>query len=359
MSIVRYPSYAVLLVSVSSIVMTPDRMRVLVRFIGWTAIACSTISIFQYFNFLGLNQAFISLYRDIEIDSYYYSLVLDYGTRRVIGTAGNPNSWGFCLSVIGLLVMARIVFSRHLIWLPHLVLVAMSILLTGSRTATIGFLAGAAVMLGVGVLRGQAKGAAIVAATIAMLTIPVVFWIYTQEVAEGADRFSTRQMGSLMARFEVWTETIKEYSNDLLIGRGPNKAARRLGFANASSYHVRDNIFISVFAQFGLLGISLLIALFWVQWRKLWRLTTSGNPDYQFWTFGMIGGFVSWCLFNLMADAFFALHPTHLFLALYGLTLAVGKASRVPERRAADDALAFTERAHTAAPFPEQGFIRS
>lgn len=327
MSIIRYPAYAVLLMSVVSYPFSERHKQSLYYFLGFSAILCSVISIIQYFNILGLNQTFVSLYRNIEQDGYYYTFVLGLGNRRVIGTAGNPNSWGFALSLIGILVMARIVFMRHLLWMPHLILVMASLLMAGSRTAMIGFIVGSGVMMVAGAMYGRIRGASIVTAMLALMVLPGVFYIYSQQTVDAADRYSTNQIGSLLKRFEVWSATIDEYSEDFLIGRGPNKSARRVGFVDAKSFHVRDNIFVSVFAQFGILGLALLIGFFIVQWRKLWRAAKETAASDQFWILGMLGGFVSWFLFNITADAFFALHPTHLFLAIYGVTLSIARAS--------------------------------
>ncbi len=329
MSIVRYPAYAVLLMAAASFEFTEERKRTFYGFIGITALLASAISVIQFFNLFGLNQTFIDLYRGIDLDTYQLSLVYDYGTRRIIGTAGNPNSWGFCMSVLGLLLMARIVFAHHLIWLPHLGLVIASILMSGSRTATLGFIAGAFVMLVAGFLRGRVRVGSIIAASVAAALLPLAFWAYTQQVGEGADRYSTERVESLMARLEVWSATIEEYSEDFLIGRGPNKSARRIGFQSASTFHVRDNIFVSAFAQFGVVGLILLLVFFWLQAKRIWAATKLARGPDEFWAFGMVGGFVAWAIFNLMADAFFALHPSHVFLALYGITLAIVRPDEV------------------------------
>lgn len=324
MSIVRYPAYMMMILAGSSLRIDERAKSTIYGYIGVAALLASAVSIVQYFNVFGLNQIFLATYRDASDEVYVNNFVLDAGFRRIIGTAGNPNNWGFALSLLGLLTLSRVVYSRHLSWIPHLSLIFLSLLMTGSRSTLIGFLAGGLVIFGVGMRLGRARGATIATAGLAVVLIPLVFTVYTQrlQTERGADRFSTERIGSLFNRFDVWTATLREYAPDLWVGRGPAKATRRVGFASADTFHVRDNIFVSVFAQFGVLGLSLLLGFFYLQWTRLYAGVKRAPPGDLAWPLGMLGGFVSWTVYNTTADALFALHPTHTFLALYGVTIA-------------------------------------
>lgn len=362
MSIVGYPTYAVMIVATANVALDSRGKKTLSRYIGFAALLASLISIVQFFDIGGLNRLFLELYRSADDDIYFRNFVLDYGNRRVFGTAGNPNNWGFALTMLGLIVMARVVYHRHLTWVPHLVLILVSILMTGSRTALLGFMLGAVVIVAIGVQMGRARGGTVATALFAVLLIPIVFAVYTAQVDErqGAERFSSKQIGSLIMRFELWTATIEEYSSDMFIGRGPSKAARRKGFEDAESFHVRDNIFVSVFAQFGVVGLSLLFGFFVAQGSKLYRYARLSPPQSLFYSIGAVGVFVAWALYNTAADAFFALHPTHNFLGVYGAAIAWARPALAPaEQPASAEEDVDAWRSHEAGQSVAAGNLRS
>jgi O-antigen ligase len=325
MSLVRYPTYAVFLIATAGFPFDERSSRSFFRFIGVIGVVCGTLSVIQYYNALGLNSWFLRMYRDIIFDEYVSNFVLEGGVRRVIGTSGNPNNWAFLLATISLLLAGRIVLAARLRWLPLLAFTLLALLMTGSRSNLIGFLAGLLAMLAVAVAlhRQRRPVAAIVGGAAILLVLSLVFLAYTESMAQDPQRFTTDRIGSFLSRIEVWRSTLTEYKSDFLLGRGPNKAARRIGFRDASSYHVRDNIFIAIFAQFGMIGVLLFLALLAVQFQALLRAAREAPASLAYWPIAMIGVLVAWVLYNMTADAFFAAQPATIFLFLHGTTIAL------------------------------------
>jgi O-antigen ligase len=132
-------------------------------------------------------------------------------------------------------------------------------------------------------------------------------------------------MGSFLIRIEVWSATLDEYQDDIVLGRGPAKLDRVTGFRDASSFHVRDNIYIAFLAQFGIVGLVGFLGFSLTQIIKLFSLTRRANPPDQWWPIGMLGTMAAWMLFGVAADTFFYVPASHILLVLYGTALVAGE----------------------------------
>jgi O-antigen ligase len=322
-SVARYPVYGAVLAAAAISTRGISRSKkTLARMIGVSAIGVAIISLLQHYNPGNIDSLIRTLFPVAQAGSFEP----EYGTlaaMRLTGTTGNPNWWGFTIVATFLLVIARVFVARGLSWLPIVVLLVPCLVLTGSRTAAVAALGGIVVILAL-----SARVGALGAGRIALSTFVALFVIgwgayYQLNLAADTSRFDIRNMGSLVMRFEVWTATLEEYQDDIILGRGPAKLERRYGFQDASSYAVRDNIYISFLAQYGVIGLVGFLGLCILQVVRLFALSRTCQADDRWWPIGLLGIMAAWLLFGATADSFFFVPSSNLFLILYGTALAV------------------------------------
>jgi O-antigen ligase len=260
----------------------------------------------------------------------------------VIGTSGNPNLWGFVLSCFGILALARVFFGRGMRFVPVLLGLVLALAMTGSRSAMLSFFVGSAAtaLLSMVFMRRTVAGLAI--GVVATLSLPIIGVAVVSSL--GSERFESGNISSLYKRFYVWQATIAEYQDDFLLGRGPAKSLRKRGFAgDASKFHVRDNNYVQTFAEFGIIGLGLLVSLFLAQFAHLWRLAPKVPIEERHWVLGGLGIVASWIVFNLSADAFNNVYLAHTQWIFYGSILAIGHQSVMEAQQAGDASIQSTD----------------
>jgi len=326
MSIVRYPVYGAILVSVIVAAPRTERSREATGMtIGFIAIAVGIISLLQHYDVGGIDSLLRTVYSTTAIGGADEPEIGSLAAGRLTGTSGNPNWWGFTIVSLFLMLTARAVTTKRLLWIPVLLLLVTSLILTGSRTAVVAALFGAGLITILGFKSGSTGiGRSMV---IALFAVLVIGWgvFYQLNLAADANRFSIERMGSFLIRIEVWSATLDEYQNDIVLGRGPAKLDRVAGFRDASSFHVRDNIYIAFLAQFGIVGLVGFLGFSLTQIIKLFSLTRRANPPDRWWPIGMLGTMAAWMLFGVAGDSFFFVPASTILLVLYGTALVAGE----------------------------------
>jgi O-antigen ligase len=324
MSVLRLPVYSLVLTGALLVPMDARLKRVFGALIVILCVMGTLVSVVQYFNIGGLNAFFLQMYRS-DVATYVDQFIYGSGERRVIGTAGNPNLWGFAMACYGIYVFARITIARGYALLPVLFGVIVAIVMTGSRSSLLSFVIGAVTILIASLRYARSIGPALLLVAVMTVSVPVAVVVIAQQL--GSERFDTQNVRSMYGRFYVWRETLKEYQDDLLIGRGPLKSARKnvklTDLSNPAAFSTRDNNYIAALAETGILGLVLLLTLFGVIWVRLWRLASRVPPSELHWVLSSLGVMTAWIAFNATADAFNNVYLAHNFWVLYGVTLAI------------------------------------
>lgn len=264
------------------------------------------VSIVQYFDVLNLNRILLPLYRED------YDVLLDSGkNRRVIGTIGNPNYWGMTVAFPLCFLIYRILRSVHVVDLGSCAFLLLAILFSGSRTALIGTVAG----IGGSVLIARIIAARKREISITLMVIAiwgaVMLWGYmSQTIYENTNRFSVENTHTWDLRIEYWTRIWTDTVDDpveLIIGRGERKT-------DETSWG--DNGYLRMLRDYGLLGLSLYLALLGVMIARTIRLLNVASVSLE-WSGGLLAILLAWIIFNLTADAWFHVRLVPLLLAAY------------------------------------------
>ena len=356
LTLARGPVYGLILAISSSIAITERQMRSFLALLTLMAVAVVGISLIQYYNVGGLNAIFLQLYREDTAlstgSSYWDDFVFMSDIRRVIGTSGNPNDWGLILSYFGLFAVYRIIFERRLLWAPLAAGLMAAIITSGSRTAVVGLIGALGVGLAFATLYGRVRPAHLF--TGFGLLVPVVLggWLFYATQFQNKDRFTAHDLGSMQERLYLWVDSLRQYQSTLLLGQGPAKALRVRGSINASNAQVRDNVFVSFFVQFGVVGVAVVVALMTAMFRRLVRELRADDHAIPWWPVFMLSVFVAWVLFGMTADSFFANQVTYCMLLLYGITLAAPRRAPAPSAASTSPEFPINLEGPTSEPLP-------
>lgn len=282
------------------------RVVVLVSFL------VGAISIMQYFDVFNLNRIVIPLYReDNEV------LLQSAKNRRVIGTMGNPNYWGMTVAIPLCFLIYRILRSVQVVALGLCALLLLAILFSGSRTVLIGTVAGIGGSVLIARTIAARKGEISILLMALVILSGVAFWGYVSLTTyENKDRFSVDNVHTLDTRIQYWKQIWSDTVDDpveLIIGRGERKT-------DETSWG--DNIYLRLLRDYGLLGLSLYLALLAVMIRRTVRLFAVTEVDLA-WSGGLLAILLAWIVFNLAADAWFHVRLVPLLFAAYAYVQCV------------------------------------
>jgi len=325
-SAVRYLAMVAMILGTSATYFTPRARLQLLKFLCLLALFCTFLSIAQYFNLGGMNSFFLGLY-GADTAAYYQNFVIGgLSTRRIIGTTGNPNLWAYLLTMVAMFAVSRTVVGKHFIWAPVSLGAFLAVLMTGSRSSTVAFFAGALAILGTSAASSRNRGAMVASGALIAVLLPTIFFVYTSSIdTVGPSRFSADNIASFYARVELWIDTFAEYSDSIVLGRGPGKAEMSRHTLAADKVSFRDNTFISVFTMQGVIGLTIFVWLtifMWVRLRRMREIALKDPPAHQLLA-GMTGVFVAYQVFNMAADALLAVQQATTFMVLYGATIGV------------------------------------
>ena len=211
-----------------------------VRVVVWSGFLLSVVCVFQYFNFMSLNDVFYPKLHELRGIEY-----LSSDSKRAIGLYGNPNEVGLVLglSFCCLFLIGRCV--RNFEFMILLLGLMAGILSTGSRTAVVAILSVLSVfyILEYG-FRGFVKFSLFV--FLASFCI-VVFVITSTEVSYFVDRATNFR--SLEIRFEsLWIQAYKVGLEYPLFGRGIAKDVFDSGLTT-------DSKWLTWWIQLGVFGV--------------------------------------------------------------------------------------------------------
>jgi O-antigen ligase len=331
-SVLRLPVYGLIIAGALFVPMDTRLKRVLGTLIFFCGVIGTLVSIVQYFNIAGLNTFFLKLYRS-NVWNYVDQFIYGTQERRIIGTAGNPNLWGFVLACYAIFIFSRVVLARGFLLLPVLFGVIVSIAMTGSRSALLSFVIGSVTILFGSFRFARVRGPLLIVSAVMTLALPIALVFIAQSL--GSERYDMKNVESMYLRFHTWSETLKEYQDDLLLGRGPTKFLQKeRAVKSTAAALVRDNNYVSAVAETGIIGLLLLLALFATMWRHLWRLAPRVPPVDLHWVLSGLGVMTAWIAFNGTADGFNTVYLSHNVWVLYGLTLAIAYTAIESEKAA-------------------------
>jgi hypothetical protein len=276
------------------------------RVIVYSAIVLAAFSIVQYFDVLHLNKILIPLYRE-----NYDVLLGGEENRRVIGTIGNPNYWGMTVAMCLCFFSYSIVTEFRFVDLVLCGLLLVGILFSGSRTALIGTVAGIGGSILIARIIAERRREISITLMVVVVWGAVMLWGYvTQTIYENTNRFSVENTHTWDVRIEYWTRIWADTVSDpvgLIIGRGERKS-EELSWG--------DNGYLRMLRDYGLLGLSLYLALLGVMITRTIRLLAVASVDLA-WSGGLLAILLAWIIFSVTADPWFHVRLVPLLLAAY------------------------------------------
>lgn len=228
----------------------PDLGRFLMSF----STAAAVISIMQFFNLLYINSWLTPLYvGNYDIDKVFL--------HRAVGAFGNPNISGYFFAMILVLVLARaLIYGREYVkkpsFLAQVFVIAAAFLLAQSRTSLVALVVGVLVVV---IMQELGKESVdyrrllvhlgyVAGGVLCILAIIFILpFDYLQDIK------NTVYAHSMMARYDVWSEALHTALKSPLLGWGPAKANMLMGI---------DNEYLLHFRRYGLVGLSLLLWLY-------------------------------------------------------------------------------------------------
>jgi len=334
LSVARFPTYAgFMLVGAALAPADPRQLgRLRVTLSALAALSC-LMSVAQYFDLLGLNHGMARLYTPESLARGDLDLVLGGGvTRRIAGTLGNPNWWGWWLLALATFAYSWAASSSLVRGLPLLVGLSVALLLTGSRTSLVSLVVG---ITAASFALGRAMGAQYRRASVGILVTATMIgsgWIGIQTVYEAQDRYSVQNIDSLYARFRLWQEGTAIIAENPILGTGPRKSELLRTAADARRATFVDNAYLAVLARFGFVGLALYLAfLVWVSVHAL-RAANSAPNGSRWWPAATFGAWAASWVFGLAADMIFAVQPMLLLSLFHGVSIGISGASPVGSR---------------------------
>jgi len=262
-------------------------------------------SIFQYYNFLGINKFLVPIYTSSGAAN---SLMHGEFWRRVTGTYGNPNYWGLAMGTISVISFYFIYFKKRILGLPFLLLSFISIIFTGSRAALISTLL--SIFLSTFFILHQEKKLhnAIVFCFTAAASGLILYFIFTNFIEyENKGRFDTSNVATLDSRIAYWLQildSIQKSTIRIFIGYGSAKAV---------SIQYGDNMYIRMIRDYGIIGLFTYLSFLYTITKNIIFLSKQKITEARL----MLYFIVMYLIFDLTADCWFEVRIICLFLISY------------------------------------------
>ncbi len=325
MILVRYVVYIATLFAGIAVGLSSTRINILWYVALGLIILIIAISFAQYFNIGRINTIMIPIY---TVADRYSVLEEGLSWRRIIGTMGNPNYWGFFIGS-GLILSAYMCLQKRLLFAAPTLLLFVCIIMTGSRTSLLAALL--AIITSALVIASTGKRLNLKTFTPVLLTAAILGGMYiaysyfTADYYESHDRFSTNNLGTLELRMKWWGQVLSTMLAEpytFVLGRGPNKL---------ENVRYGDNIYILYLRDFGLIGLGLYLMFLRLVTRTLLQLTRQlarNNPALSQLAAVTLLLFVQLATFDMAADGWFNVRIAELLLFCYGFTLGLAHKHR-------------------------------
>jgi hypothetical protein len=275
------------------------------------SVVITAISIFQYFNLLNLNSFILPSSGRAELlrEGVYW--------KRTVGTIGNPNYWGFVISVALALFTYMVFWRGRLFYLPLFLGLLVSLVLTGSRSALICWVSGT--IIGGVVVAFIARETPRVGVSVAAVLVLVtgIYGLGLTDYYENKERFSATNVDTLVGRMTVWEQAWQTTTQDFrtfLLGQGPRKGVDTL--------HWGDNSYVKIFRDYGVVSLGLYLSLLWVMLQRTLRHVRTQDGDGKAWAIVLLVVLIQWCIFELSADTWFFVRVSAPVLAIYVFVIA-------------------------------------
>jgi O-antigen ligase len=256
--------------------------------------------------------------------------------HRLVSTILEPNVAGLIIA-IGLLVhLSLLAMGQRVAWWKMLLLFA-ALLATVSRSAVIGLLAGAVVIVAV---RGLTRR--IVRVSLAVLTIILILLPQLLAVAKQYNKFDLSTNSSAGARYEAWLRAIDLFVAHPIIGIGFNTFAaminrttqsEAIGVGRASS----EGGLLFAATLTGVVGLAVyswMLALVVLRCRYIWRHPRAAGETRAL-AMGSASMLVALCVHSIFVNTMFATFTMEIFWIFAGLTFVMARELADGDRSAA------------------------
>jgi O-antigen ligase len=318
LSVVRFLIYAGF-IAVGALIAPTDEagLRRVAITVLVLAFGASLLSALQYFGIGGitLNVAMVYHQEGLALGRYENLLASD-AIRRVGGTLGNPNWWGWWMSTLTVIAFCWGVSARSFVVLPAMAALVGAIILTGSRTSLASLVVGLAVAAMLPAQRSGRSLRRLGAVIVAFALMASVSSVVLEQVFEARDRFGIHRLDSLYERFRVWEGGLKLFAENPLLGTGPRKSELLRVTNDLQRVSFLDNVYLAMLTRFGLLGASLYFGFLFVALVKARKAVRFAPPVIRWWPVATLSVWIATLVFGLAADTMFFV-PTMLLLCLF------------------------------------------
>lgn len=226
------------------------------------------LSFFQFHNLFGLNE----LYVEKIASTQFVTLVNDYPWPRTVGLAGNPNVFGFLMTLFSIYFLT-LIFKEPKKWYYYVFyfLTVIGLFQSGARTAYVALVMSNALLVILNFLRFNKQTIKktvvigfilLMAHIILLLILPDLYTWRIKTLLSFNNENSYQQRMEKNERNLEERLTKEEFSKSqyaVLIGEGPSKSSRGNAF---------DNEWLMLFFQYGIIGVIVFL------WMILFPLKT-------------------------------------------------------------------------------------
>ena len=273
-------------------------------------LACITISaiigFLEYYSIFSFDKMVAPLYANTQLDTV---------NLRMLGTYGNPNSFGATLTIGCLTAGILFLFSRKILlrisYLIALGILTWGLVLTGSRTAVVTLAAALFLLLVINRKRLHLSWFAIITTVLFVLAIfsAALHFLSQKIVTRYQSGVNLTEDQSFLMRLLVWKYNLMAFLNSPVFGWGPAKYVMST---------LVDNEYILMLRRYGVVGfipyISIYLIPFFYSYKAL-----SNNKDLNIWgQLIFIGTFII-LLTNLTNTVLMDIQTTDYWFLLLGL----------------------------------------
>ncbi len=273
-------------------------------------LACITISaiigFLEYYSIFSFDKMVAPLFANTQLDAV---------NLRMLGTYGNPNSFGATLTIGCLTAGILFLFSRKILmriyYLIALGILTWGLVLTGSRTAVVTLAATLFLLLLVNRKRLHLSWFAIITTVLFVLAIFVtaLHFLSPKIVTRYQSGVNLTEDQSFLMRLLVWKYNLMAFLNSPVLGWGPAKYVMST---------LVDNEYILMLRRYGVLGFIPYISIYLIPLLYSYKALSKSNALNIWGQLILIGTFVI-LLTNLTNTVLMDIQTTDYWFLLLGL----------------------------------------